>query len=204
MGVDSSPEMIAYAQRTYPVGAYPNLAFACVDARHLDFEAAFDVVFSNATLHWVNDHQAFLKGASRALKSRGRLVTSCGGEGNAAEVLQVFSELVTQELWCKYFDGFHNPYFFYGIQEYRLWLENANFQIEQLELVPKDMTHSGREGLAGWIRTTWMPFTQRVPEAERERFIEHFVELYLDRSPLDQDGLAHVRMVRLEVRAIKP
>ncbi len=203
-GVDSSPEMIAYATRTYPSKQYPNLSFVCVDARSLDFDQEFDLCFSNATLHWVDNHQAFLHGVSRSLRSGGRLVVSCGGQGDAADVLQVFSELVSNKSWKDYFDGFRNPYFFYGDQDYALWLEKAGFTVEQLELVPKDMTHLGKEGLAGWIRTTWMPFTHYVPESERDNFITHFVETYVERIPLDQNGLAHVRMVGLKVNALKP
>jgi trans-aconitate 2-methyltransferase len=203
IGVDSSPEMIAYATHTYPRNQYPNLSFACVDARSLDMRCEFDVCFSNAALHWVDNHQAFLDGACRALHSGGRLVISCGGMGNATDVLLVFSELVKSESWKSYFDEFQNPYFFYGVQEYAVWLEEAGFNVERLELVPKDMTHSGKEGLAAWIRTTWMPFTQYVPESTRESFIAHFVERYIEQIPLDKDGLAHVRMVRLEVNALK-
>jgi trans-aconitate 2-methyltransferase len=203
-GVDGSPEMIAYATRTYSAKQYPNLIFACVDARSLDFDREFDLCFSNATLHWVDNHQAFLSGVSRALRSGGRLVVSCGGQGNAADVLQVFSELVSCEPWDRYFNEFRNPYFFYGDKDYSMWLEEAGFIVEKLELVPKDMTHQGKEGLAGWIRTTWMPFTQYVPESERDDFVTHFVEAYVDRIPLDQNGLAHVSMVRLEVNALKP
>lgn len=66
------------------------------------------------------------------------------------------------------------------------------------------MTHCGKEGLAAWIRTTWMPFTHCVPENEREQFITSFVDTYMERIPLDKDRLAHVRMVRLEVNALKP
>ena len=204
IGVDSSPEMIAYATRTYPRNQYPNLSFACVDARFLNFKHEFDLCFSNATLHWVDDHQAFLNGASRGLRSGGRLVVSCGGQGNAADVLQVFSELVSSKSWNNYFDEFHNPYFFYGDRDYALWLEKAGFKIERLELIPKDMTHLGKQGFASWIRTTWMPFTKCVPESERDRFIDRFVETYLERIPLDRDGLAHIRMMRLEVNALKP
>jgi len=53
-----------------------------------------DVLFSNATLHWVDNHQAFLQGANRALRPGGRLIISCGGEGNAADILQVFADRV--------------------------------------------------------------------------------------------------------------
>ena len=136
VGVDSSPEMIAYATRKYAVTQYPNLTFLCVDARCLDFDREFDLCFSNATLHWVDNHQSFLNGASRALRSGGRLVISCGGQGNASDILQVFSELVSSESWKSYFDAFHNPYFFYGDQDYSPWLKNAGFNIERLELVP--------------------------------------------------------------------
>ncbi len=61
------------------------------------------------------------------------------------------------------------------------------------------MTHQGREGLAGWIRTTWMPFTKCVPEDKRGQFVAQFVDLYLAKIPLDDQGLTHVSMVRLEV-----
>ncbi len=203
-GVDSSPEMIAYATRTYTSKQYPNLSFALMDARSLDFEQAFDLCFSNATLHWVDNHLAVLNGANRSLRHGGRLIISCGGEGNAVDVLQIFSQLTCCEPWQDYFDGFRNPYFFYGTQDYSRWLEQAGFKVERLELVPKDMTHCGKEGLAGWIRTTWMPFTQCVPESKRDAFITHFVETYVEKIPLDKNGWTHVCMVRLEVSALKP
>ncbi|MBE9018318.1 SAM-dependent methyltransferase [Chroococcidiopsis sp. CCALA 051] len=203
IGVDSSAEMIAYATRTYTTAQYPNLTFACVDARSLNFEREFDLCFSNAALHWVDNHQAFLRGANRALRSGGRLVISCGGKGGAADVLQVFSEVIARKHWSNYFDGFHNPYFFYSDREYAPWLNETGFKVERLELVPKDMAHVGKEGLASWIRTTWMPFTHCVSEGKRDNFISDFVETYLERFPLDRNGLAHIRMVRLEVNALK-
>lgn len=89
--------MVAYASHIYAPKQYPNLSFACVDARSLDFDQAFDLCFSNATLHWVDNHQAFLNGASRSLQRGGRLVISCGGQGNAVDILEVFSELISCE-----------------------------------------------------------------------------------------------------------
>jgi len=203
LGVDKSPQMIDYATNKYPTADYPNLAFACVDARELQFDSEFDVLFSNATLHWVDNHQAFLQGANRALRPGGRMIISCGGEGNAADILQVFAELVVREPWTVYFDGFHNPYFFYGTELYRQWLQDAGFAINRTELAPKDMTHTGKDGLAGWIRTTWMPFTNKVPQPDREKFIAEFVDAYTEKIPLDSNGIVHVGMVRLEVDAYK-
>ena len=203
LGVDSSPEMIAYAAQKYPKSQYPNLTFECIDARQLEFQHEFDLVFSNAVLHWVDRHPAFLLGANTALRNGGRLIISCGGRGNAAQILQTFAELTASKAWNVYFNDFHNPYFFYGLEDYKIWLKKYNFAVERLELVPKDMTHQGREGLTGWIRTTWMTFTKFVPEDKREDFISQFVDLYLSQNPLDSQGLSHVSMVRLEVDAYK-
>lgn len=204
VGVDSSPDMIDYASHAFSSTQYPNLSFHCIDARTLPFEAEFDLCFSNATLHWVDDHLAVLKGVSRALRSGGRLVISCGGQGNGADVVHAFNQLIANEPWQPFFEGFTFPFAFHGTDVYQPWLDEAGFTVERLELVPKDMTHQGAEGLAGWLRTTWMPFTHRVPEERRDDFIANLVETYLARIPLDPEGFSHVRMVRLEVNATKP
>ena len=64
------------------------------------------------------------------------------------------------------------------------------------------MAQQGPGGLAGWIRTTWMPYTHRLPEEHREAFIFEAVDDYLHERPLDELGRSHVHMVRLEVEAI--
>jgi trans-aconitate 2-methyltransferase len=203
VGIDNSAEMVEYAARTYPRSIYPNLSFEQVDARSLNFHEEFDLCFSNAALHWVDDHQAFLRGSSQVLRSGGRLIVSCGGQGNAAEVLKTFAKLMVLDIWQQYFDDFHNTYSFYSDKDYSVWLAESKFKIEQLRLVPKDMTHKGRTGLSNWIRTTWMPFTHRVPIEQRDDFIDHFVDKYLEAHPLDQWGYAHVAMVRLEANLVK-
>ena len=82
-GIDASAEMIAFAKKTFPQKGLPNLEFHVMDAREIELNKQFDLVFSNAALHWVDDHQRFLQGASAVLKPGGRLVVSCGGKGNA-------------------------------------------------------------------------------------------------------------------------
>jgi trans-aconitate 2-methyltransferase len=201
VGIDSSAEMIAYAKRTYPASQYLNLEFACGDARNFQCFPEFDLVFSNATLHWVDDHLAFLKAARQALKPDGILMVSCGGRGNAEDILTVFAELIATQPWCSYFQGFTNPYYFFGTEDYAPWLETVGLAVKRLECVPKDMIHLGSAGLAGWIRTTWMPFWQQVPERLQTEFIDEFVKRYLQQHPLDPQGNAHVQMVRLEVEA---
>ena len=62
-------------------------------------------------------------------------------------------------------------------------------------------THA--EGFAKWLRTTWIPYVQRVPENLREGFIAAVTARYLAKHPPDKYGEVHVRMVRLEIDAVK-
>lgn len=203
IGIDSSPEMVEYAAKNYPATRHPNLQFIQMDAQAIAFEQRFDIVFSNATLHWVSDHYAVLTGVSQILKPGGKLIISCGGQGNGAGIIAAFSEVMQQQDWIEYFTTFQTPYTFHGVDIYQSWLSEVGFQAQWLELVPKDMTHQGSEGLAGWIRTTWMPFIHCVPVDGQERFTQEVVTTYLKHFPLDEEGLSHVEMVRLEVDAIK-
>lgn len=201
VGIDNSQDMIDLAARAYPKLDYPNLSFHRMDAREITFENRFDVAFSTATLHWVIDHRPLLRGVARSLRRPGRLLFQMGGKGNAHDILSVLRLLTLYEVWAGFFRGFPFPYGFHSPEEYIPWLREAGLEPVRVELIPKDMVQAGPEGLAGWIRTTWMPYTERVPAERRESFISEVIGAYLKKHPLDDQGMVHVKMVRLEVEA---
>ena len=202
-GVDASVDMIAFAQKMFPVRKNPNLRFHVMDARRIRFARQFDLVFSNAALHWVDDHQAILRGAASVLKPGGRLVVSCGGKGNAHDVFLALRPEMRLKRWRQFFRRMPKPYFFYRPADYEKWLPRSGFNIVNLRLAPKDATYTGQEGFAAWLRTTWLPYIQRVPEAAREEFITAVAERYVVKHPPDAGNQVHVRMVRLEIAATK-
>jgi trans-aconitate methyltransferase len=203
VGIDASPQMIEYAKNAFPSRKIPNLEFYVMDARQIQFQRRFDLVFSNAALHWVDDHQAFLRGTSSVLRPGGRLVVSCGGKGNAQDVFMALRPEMRLKRWRNFFRKLEAPYFFYSPADYRKWLPKFGFKTCKVRLAPKDATYVGSEGFAAWLRTTWLPYTQRVPENLREEFISAVVERYVAKHPIDAKGLVHVRMVRLEIDAVK-
>jgi len=203
VGADASPQMIAFAKRTFPAKKFPNLKFQVMDARKIKFARQFDLIFSNAALHWVDDHQAILRGAAVVLKAGGRLVVSCGGKGNAHDVFLALRPEMRLKRWREFFRQMPLPYFFYAPADYEKWLPKFGFKIQKIKLAPKDATYEGAEGLATWLRTTWIPYVQRVPENLREEFIAAVTQRYLAKHPPDADGKVHVKMVRLEIDAVK-
>jgi trans-aconitate 2-methyltransferase len=202
-GVDASRQMIGFAKSKFPAKKNPNLTFGVMDARRLRFAQAFDVIFSNAALHWVDDHQAILRGAATVLKPGGRLIVSCGGKGNAQDVFVALRPEMRLARWRRFFRKMPKPYFFYAPEDYAKWLPRFGFKSCRVKLARKDTTYPGANGLAAWLRTTWLPYTQRVPDALREEFITAVVERYLAKHPADESGKIHVRMVRLEIDAVK-
>ena len=66
------------------------------------------------------------------------------------------------------------------------------------------MKHYGQDGLTGWIRTTWLPYTERLPIEKRDEFAKEIARRYLQNHPTEPDGTIHLCMIRLEVEAYKP
>lgn len=203
IGVDNSVPMIELAAKCYPSNLHSNLSFTVADATNLRFEECFDVVFSNAALHWIKNHKPVVDGIFRSLKSGGRILLQMGGKGNARDILAVLSEIRTYPEWRQYLDGFGFPYGFLGTEDYEELLQNSGFNIRRVELIPKDMVHEDKSELEGWIRTTWLPYTERIPEEKRDRFIDAISTRYMENTPMTADGKVHVAMVRLEVEANK-
>jgi trans-aconitate methyltransferase len=226
VGVDASPQMIKFARKAFPPSQISNLRFEICDARKIAGSAGiragkssgaaqragrdagapgvpFDIIFSNAALHWVDDHRAFLRGVAACLRSGGRLLVSCGGRGNAQDVFVALRPEMRLKRWREFFRRLDKPYFFHSPDNYEKWLPRFGFKTLGVRLAPKDATYEGRDGFAAWLRTTWLPYVQRVPEKLREDFIAAVTDRYLTRHPPDASGRVHVRMVRLEIDAIR-
>ena len=202
LGVDVSPEMVAFASRDHSHCA--NLHFQVADASRLHFQDDFDLVVSFACLHWIKDHLPVLEAVRSSLVPGGRFLMQCGGRGNAADLFIHTDRIAGKASWKQYFSDFSFPYHFYGPEEYRAWLEQAGLSPLRVELVAKDMVHLGQSGLEGIIRNTWLPYTERLPDHLRNDFVREMAKSYLRDYPLDENGQAHVRMMRLEVAARRP
>jgi len=193
--------MIAFAQAKFPARRVPNLSFNIGDATQLDFGGDLDLIVSFSCLHWVTDHAAVLNGIRKSLRPGGSTVLQFGGKGNAVSVFDATGDVLARPQWGQYFEDFSHPWTFYGPDEYDVLLRKAGLVTHRVELVLKVMVHESVEGFEGWMRTTWLPYVERLPEDLGDTFVADVIQRHIQKNPLDAEGHIRVQMTRLEVEA---
>jgi trans-aconitate 2-methyltransferase len=202
LGIDLSNEMITFARNHYPPKQFPNLTFIQTDASKLTFNSEFDIAFSNATFHWIRDHEPVLKCLWKCLKPGGLLLAQFGGRRNAEEIFKIVELMIENGKWSPYFRDFVFPFRFYELEEYRDLLKNTSFSVKRLEKIPKDMVLEGKKGLSEWMSASIMhPYIKRIPQNMKEDFMNELIDSFIGTNPLDDKGHSHVRMIRLEIEA---
>ncbi|HEX6116543.1 MAG TPA: methyltransferase domain-containing protein [Solirubrobacterales bacterium] len=139
IGVDASPSMIERAREQ--LGDDVEL----VSANLLDLELAepVDAVFSNATFHWVIDHERLFARLHTALEPGGALEAQCGGQGNVAELENALRGLEGDERFAPYLRTLPSPWYFASVTDTEARLERAGFGsvrcwLEEAPVTPPD------------------------------------------------------------------
>jgi len=202
IGLDASPAMVEYARTAY--ADLPGLEFHQADARSFHVDMPADALVSSAALHWIAELDQAFQASWHALRPGGRLLFQMGGTGNIAEVEEAAWEVVAQPQWHDFFKGFELPWHLHSCEEAQEALSKSGFETLRVEFLERDMVHENPEAFLGWMRATWFGMTARVPEARREALLAAIGERFLERHPTDAAGRTHVRMVRLEVEAVRP
>jgi len=202
VGVDVSPEMVRFAQEKFPARNFPRLLFRQADASALPFRDEFDWAVSFTCLHWVRDHVPVLEGVRRSLKPGGRVFLQFGGKGMENVILEMSEPVMAAPRWSPYFSGFLFPWFFYDAEEYKPWVEKAGLTLRRVELKSYEGVFTEQK-LKGWVRSTWVPYTQRLPPSLREAFVSEVVGRCARKHAPDRHGVIRLVFKRLEVEAEK-
>ena len=181
IAVDSSPAMVESSLAK-------GINVRVMDGQHLEFEDAFDAVFSNAALHWMTQPREVIAGVKRALKPTGRFVAEMGGQGNVVSVLAALTKARQRRGLAPV-----NPWYFPSVEEYHQLLEEAGFQVPVIQLILRPTVLPGE--LRGWLETFAGSFLS-TEEAEREEMIAEITE-ELAPTLRDDSGKWTVDYVRL-------
>jgi trans-aconitate 2-methyltransferase len=164
--VDVAPSMVKHTQEALGDRA----TVLCQDLVELELPEPVDAAFSNATFHWVPDHDRLFARLHATIKPQGRLVAQCGGRGNIDSFRVLADELAQTEPFAPYFVNWTRPWNYASAEETQERLERAGFVEVSCWLEPRDVTPAEPRS---FVQTVCLVrHLDPLPDELRPRFVD--------------------------------
>ncbi len=200
IGIDASSGMIETALKEKKL---QNVHFEKKDINEINYLNKFDLIFSNATLHWIKDHNKLLKNVYNALKNNGLLRFNFAADGNCSNFYEVIRQVIAQKQYEQYFKNFSWPWFMPSIEDYRQLAGQTEFSKIEIWGENADRYFESSEVMVRWIdQPSIVPFLKCIPESERKKFRDYVVEEMIDKTQ-QEDGTCFETFRRINVMAKK-
>ena len=194
VGIDASKNMIETARKAHD---WDNVKFELMDINDIAFVDEFDVVFSNATLHWIKNHNKLLKNVFNSLKDNGVVRFNFAADGNCSCFFKVVKEVMAESFYAGYFTDFEWPWYMPKIEEYRTIVEQFPFKEKRVWGENADKYFPNVEAMVKWIeQPSLVPFLACVG------FRDAVVERMIDET-IQADGTCFETFRRINVFARK-
>jgi trans-aconitate 2-methyltransferase len=169
-GIDNSPQMLLRAEAQ----ARPGLRFRLASIEELSGE--WDLIFSHAALHWVEDHYSLIPRLFGMLRPGGQVAVQMpSNHGHATHVL--ITEIAGEELFRSELGGWTRTSQVLGIDRYAEILYACGGQ--DITVFEKVYPHvlEGPDALADWTSgTALVPYFELLSEEMQERFMQRYRE----------------------------
>lgn len=183
LGVDNSPNMIETAKRNYP-----NLDFKICDvSKELSiFENNFDVVFSNACIQWIPNHNQILKNLIGLLKPNGILAVQI--PINYKEPIhKIIEDISTNGKWKSEFNNHRNFYNKTQSEYFDLLSEiSSEFSMWETTYCHKLKSH---QEIIEWYRGTGLrPYLDVISDEKKKAFEQDIFNRVITEYPIQKNG----------------
>lgn len=199
VGIDASTGMVEAAQSH----ERPSLSFRVLDVTDADFCEEFDLIFSNAALHWIKDHVKLLSILHRALKEGGVLKVNFAADGNCSTLNRIAREFMDSDEFREGFADFQWPWYMPTIDAYERLIGQSPFVDAATRGENADRYFPDSEAILGWIdHPSIVPFKQHLDAHTGERFHAAVAARMLDETR-QADGTFFETFRRIDVVARK-
>ena len=199
VGIDASQGMINAAKKH----CIDNLNFILKDINVLDFKTEFDLVFSNATLHWIKDHNTLFSSVFRSLRDGGRVRFNFAAKGNCSCFLRVIHQAIKKPRYMRYFSDFDWPWFMPDVKEYEILAQQFPFREISVWAENADYLFPDTDKMIRWVeQPSLVPFLQKVDEPDKQAFRDFVVRCMVEET-LQPDGRCFERFRRINLFAVK-
>ena len=183
LGIDRSSKMIERASADYP-----HYTWRIADASAFSSTIKYDIVFSNAAIQWMPDHEKLLVKLIELISDNGVLAIQTPAFRDMP-VGKVIEEVANKPNWrkktgdCSEVFTFHDYGFYYNL------LTSTMRSIEMWETYYLHILDT-HESIIEWIRSAGMkPYLVRLDEnGEKEEFTGEVLKEIRNRYPVQKDG----------------
>jgi trans-aconitate 2-methyltransferase len=166
IAVDMSESMVAAARERLG----PDADIRRADLLELELDEPVDAILSTATFHWIADHERLFARLHGALRSGGRLVAQCGGEGNITKLRGRANAILARAPYAEHFKDWSAPWNYAAPEPTHERLLGAGFATARCWLAPAPtQPEHPREFLATIVLG---PHVQHLPERLRDSFMD--------------------------------
>lgn len=171
IGIDSSMEMLDQSK------AFADERIQFIHRsieEQLNMETKWDLVFSNAAIQWVDNHTKLLTDLIGCLKTSGQLLIQVPAQHHNL-TNQLLIDLAAEEPFTSAFNHWNPVSPVLDIESYaQLLFENGSKEMTVFEKIyPLILTDTN--ALYNWVSgTALIPFTEKLPQGDREQFIEEY------------------------------
>ena len=168
VGIDNSPQMLERAAEH----ARPGLTFELASIEDLSGE--WDLIFSHAAIHWVEDHHALVPRLLSMLNPGGQLAIQIpSNHGHLTH--RLIKEMANTEPYRTALGGWERTSNVLGIDEYAdILFQNGGENITVFEKVYPHVLENA-DALADWTSgTALVPYFERLPEDLHDPFMQEY------------------------------
>jgi trans-aconitate 2-methyltransferase len=153
-----------------------NLTFRAGDISAFDDVRAWDLVFSNAALHWVPDHPALFARLATALRPDGQLAVQVPANHDEAP-RRVAVAVGGEEPFRSALGGWQPPVHVLTVDAYARLLYALGFREQHVRLQVYPHVLASREDVVEWVKgTTLTPWRERLAPELYDAFLRRYAE----------------------------
>jgi len=181
VGLDSSPSMLAAASRIDEPGVrFEHGDIAAFAGRDLA------LVFSNAALHWLPDHEGLLGRLAATLAAGGQLAVQVPAQQDQL-THRVAARVAEESPFRGALDGFVQRWDVRRPEEYARILHGLGFREQRVELRVYPHLLPSREEVVRWVEgTTLTPYRRRLSPASWAAFLSRYRDRLFAELPDDR------------------